>query len=588
MSTASKTVVFYVTDKGQAIARIIEHRYPGASSQLFSALNVRDQWRKGVNLVFIMAAGIVVRTIAPLLKDKLSDPAVVVLDENGNHVVSLLSGHAGGANCLAAEIANAVGAVPVITTGSDVALLPALDVWAEAHGLVTENQKQLPKAGTRLINKKQLLVYSDVFLELPEPFLSVTDIAAADVIVTNTTNISPQPDALLLRPKNLVAGIGCNSGTPADEIEAAVRETLATGNLSFLSLRCMATIDKKALEPGLVAFCEKHNLPLVTFSATDLNKVKGVTLSAAARKATGAKAVAEPSALLASGSGKLLVKKEKRGNVTVAVADQAGHPREKDSGRTGKIFIVGTGPGSADHLTPRALRAIRTSDVIVGYGTYLDLIRGLIADKQVVSTGMAREIERSRRAIELAGEGKTVAVVSGGDPGIYAMAGLVLELLRKESEQKRAEPFEACRVEVIPGISALSACAARLGAPLMHDFACISLSDRLTAWAAIEKRLAAAAEADFVIVLYNPRSKGRTSHISKARELILRHREPATPVGIVKRAMRAHETIILSDLAHMPFDEIDMQTTVIIGNSKTFIWNDLMITPRGYQNKETW
>jgi len=190
-------------------------------------------------------------------------------------------------------------------------------------------------------------------------------------------------------------------------------------------------------------------------------------------------------------------------------------------------------------------------------------------------------VDRCRKAVELAAGGRTVSVISGGDPGVYAMAGLVFELLRSEEGKGGTLPV----VEVIPGISALNAGAARLGAPLMHDFACISLSDRLTPWDMIEKRLDAAAAADFVIVLYNPRSKGRAGHINRAREIILKHRLPTTIVGIVKGAMREHERVIVTDLEHMQDSDIDMQTTVIIGNSKTFVWNGRMITPRGYENK---
>ena len=282
----------------------------------------------------------------------------------------------------------------------------------------------------------------------------------------------------------------------------------------------------------------------------------------------------------------------------------------QNSPAKGKVYIVGTGPGNIDHITPAARKAISKSDVIVGYGTYLDLIRELLQDKEVLSTGMTQEVDRCRKAVELAYGGKTVAVISGGDPGVYAMAGLVFEILRsqeagdtlhsrehsstlgagrsQEAGGKNSAPrsqHSELSVEVIPGISALNASASRLGAPLMHDFACISLSDRLTPWDMIEKRLEAAAAADFVIVLYNPRSKGRANHVNKAREIILKHRSSTTVVGIVKGAMRENETIMVTDLHTMKDEDIDMQTTVIIGNSKTFAWNNLMITPRGYENK---
>lgn len=250
----------------------------------------------------------------------------------------------------------------------------------------------------------------------------------------------------------------------------------------------------------------------------------------------------------------------------------------------GVLYIVGTGPGALEHITPAAREAVRKSEIIVGYGTYLDLIEGILKGKEVLSTGMTQEVDRCRKAVELAIAGKSVAVISGGDPGVYAMAGLVFEILKTETE-KTGSSAGRPRVEVIPGISALNAAASRLGAPLMHDFACISLSDRLTPWEMIETRLDAAAAADFVIVLYNPRSKGRAGHINRAKEIVGKHRKPETAVGIVRGAMRGQETVIVTDLANMKDTDIDMQTTVIIGNSKTFAWNSLMITPRGYDNK---
>lgn len=276
-----------------------------------------------------------------------------------------------------------------------------------------------------------------------------------------------------------------------------------------------------------------------------------------------------------------------------------------DNNKKGKIYIVGTGPGNIEYITPAAQNAISKSDYIVGYETYLKLIPELTKTKKVISTGMTEEIQRCRKAVELASEGNVVSVISGGDPGIYAMAGLIFEIIRAaQIERKDTEINEinnplnnsmALRnhrllpdIEVIPGISALNACASRLGAPIMHDFASISLSDRLTPWEVIAKRLEAAASADFVIVLYNPKSKGRVEHINKAISIILRYRKPDIPVGIVKQAMREGETIIITNLQNLLDYEIDMQTTIIIGNSQTITWEGWMITPRGYKVSSTY
>lgn len=562
-----------------------------ASSLRCSAARVALEWKKGARLVFIMASGIAVRTIAPLLRDKQKDSAVVVTDEKGRHVVSLVGGHMAGANELAREIARITGGEAVITTASDVNDLPAVDLWADKEGLSVENRRAVAKAGVKLVDTGHLDIFADVPLSLPPAFRMTDTLEQADIIVTNRLAEEDRfrPDLLILRPRNLIAGIGCNSGTGAEEITRAVRDTLNEARLSFFSLAAMATIDKKAAEPGLVAFCRKHHLPILAYTPEQLNGVTGVTPSPAAQKATGAQAVAEPAAILGSDQGILLVAKQRIGNVTVALAEKRNTAEfEKTACRQharprGMISVVGTGPGQEDYLTPKASRAIRNADAIVGYGLYLDLVRSLVADKEIVSTGMAQEIDRCRRAIELAAEGKKVAVISGGDPGIYAMAGLVLELLKKGAAGISPED-----VEIIPGISALNACAARLGAPLMHDFAAISLSDRLTPWQTIETRIEAAAQADFVIALYNPKSRGRRTHIEKACAMIMKYRSPATPVGIVKAAMRKDEAVVVTELGNVPYDIIDMQTTVIIGNSRTQTWNGLMITPRGYEKKGKW
>ncbi len=228
-------------------------------------------------------------------------------------------------------------------------------------------------------------------------------------------------------------------------------------------------------------------------------------------------------------------------------------------------------------MTIAAGETLQSVDVIIGYKTYLDLIPQYLNNKEVISSEMMKEVDRCRQAMDMALEGKDVALVSGGDPGIYAMAGLVFEMA-KESGYKG-------KIEILPGLAAINSCAARLGAPLMHDFAAISLSDLLTPWEVIVKRLEAAAEADFVTAIYNPKSKKRTEQIVKAREIYLTHRSPNTPVGIVTAATRENEKIIITTLEKMLESDIGMQSTVIIGNSQTFSWNDLMITPRGYSKK---
>lgn len=248
------------------------------------------------------------------------------------------------------------------------------------------------------------------------------------------------------------------------------------------------------------------------------------------------------------------------------------------------LFIVGTGPGDVCHLTEAARQAIADSDIIVGYDNYVELVRPLLEGKQVLSTGMMQEVQRCREAIRLVRSGESVALVSGGDSGIYGMAGLVLELIEMDARQDAA--LQHVDVQIIPGISAVQAAASQLGAPLMHDFAVISLSDLLTPWELIKKRVEAAARADFVLAIYNPRSKSRRTQIEEAQNIILAHRPADTPAGIVRNACRKGQTLVVTTLGQLLDHEIDMVSIVLIGNSSTFVDSaGRMVTPRGYAAK---
>ncbi|QGQ45037.1 precorrin-3B C(17)-methyltransferase [Metabacillus sediminilitoris] len=249
----------------------------------------------------------------------------------------------------------------------------------------------------------------------------------------------------------------------------------------------------------------------------------------------------------------------------------------------GKLLVIGFGPGSFEHMTKRAQDAIQESDCIIGYKTYVELIQDLLTDQEIISTGMSEEVSRAQAAVRLAEEGKTVAVISSGDAGVYGMAGLVYEVLIEKGWKEAT----GVSVEVIPGISAINSCASLLGAPIMHDACTISLSDHLTPWDLIEKRIDAAAQADFVVTLYNPKSGRRTRQIQEAQRILLNYRSPSTPVGLVKSAYRDRQHIVITDLEHMLDHDIGMLTTVVIGNSATFLYDNKMITPRGYQRKYT-
>lgn len=249
----------------------------------------------------------------------------------------------------------------------------------------------------------------------------------------------------------------------------------------------------------------------------------------------------------------------------------------------GKLYIVGIGPGHHDHMTFRAKQVISESDTIVGYETYVNLVSDIIKGKEIHRYAMTQEVERARQCIELARSGKTVSLVSSGDPGIYGMAGLIYETLAEQGWEPGASPD----VEIIPGVSALNSCASIIGSPLMTDFAVLSMSDLLVPWEIIVKRIEAAALGDFVMVIYNPSSKKRIHQLQDARKIILKHRPASTPVAIIKGAFRDSQSVVLTDLEHMEnyADKLGMISTVIIGNSSTYSYKDLMINPRGYKSK---
>ncbi|MDH5695889.1 MAG: precorrin-3B C(17)-methyltransferase, partial [Dehalococcoidia bacterium] len=298
--------------------------------------------------------------------------------------------------------------------------------------------------------------------------------------------------------------------------------------------------------------------------------------SAVVLRHVGTPAVCESAALLSSGSNSLIVPKVScNRTVTIAVARFAFN---SETEKRGKLLLVGIGPGDPQHMTFRAREAINHSEVVVGYQTYIKLIEPFLGQKEVIATGMRAELERVKTAISLAKKGKSVSLVSSGDTGIYGMAGLVGEILREQTGND-------LDIEVIPGVPLLVASAALLGSPLTGDCATISLSDYLVSWEEITLRLKLAAQGNFVIVLYNPRSKRRKRQLTEARAIILQYRSPSTPAGIVTNAYRQKQEVIVTDLEHMLDYEIGMNTTIIIGNSTTFTFDDWMVTPRGYQKK---
>lgn len=551
---------------------------------------IRQAFSQYRQIVLIMASGIGIRALAPVIQDKRHDPAVVLLDEQGNFAVSLLSGHLGGANKLARRLALICRGQAVITTASDVQHTLSPDLLGKEYGWKIQNPENLTALSGLVVNGQPVGIYQSAGENLLKGelapnlkrFSSLEELYKAhcpgNIFITEqelSRNLSPL--SLIYRPPCLVVGIGCNRGTAASEIEQAVFDTLSRFHLSCLCLSDIASVDLKSDEAGLREFARSEGLNISFFSGSELAGVDVPSApSQAAMRCAGTPSVAEAAALLCS-KGEIVVPKQVyRPNITVAVAlKPAVMPAEPSAGW---LYIVGIGPGNPDHLTPAALEAITNSQVIVGYKTYTDQIAGLINGKELISTGMTQEIQRAEKAIMLALEGKKVALVSGGDSGIFGMSGLVYDILRERQ-------ITGLKPKVISGMPALVSCSSLLGAPLMTNFSVISLSNYLTAWTEIETQLRACAATDLVMVIQNPTSKKRGEIFALACRILLEYRRPETVVGIVKNADRPEQEYWISSLGNLAEEDIDMNTTIIIGNSYSYRWGESMVTPRGYANK---
>lgn len=550
-------------------------------------------WPQYRAFIFGVASGIVVRLIAPLLGHKSEDPAIIVVDPDGQYVISLCSGHQGGADQLTRLIAQQLTATPIITSASTSLNLPGIDIlgiplgWQKGqgdwNGVSSAIARQEP---VQVIQEAgSTLWQNNLPPEHPFYFGFSEEVSFKGRIWISPTSrrfaSSSDFPKVQWHPRVLWLGIGCIRGTSEAQIAAAVNQVLQQSHLAFEAIAGLATIDIKADEIGLVNYAQSAKLSLKTYTAEVLKTVSVPNPSKIVAQAVNTPSVAEAAALSAAkeyGEAVLLVQKQITETVTVAIAQS-----EKEyTGRTGYIGLVGIGPGNLAQITPAAKTAITSADVIIGYSLYTELIQSLHHRGQIIeSLPITQEVQRARRAIELAQWGLSVVVISSGDCGIYGMAGLVLEQLSVTQWDGKTP-----QVEVFPGISALQAAASRVGAPLMHDFCAISLSDLLTPIEVIEKRLEAAAKADFVTAIYNPRSKTRLQPLLMAHELFLKYRNPLTPVAIVRSVYRQEEEIILTTLEKMLESPIDMLTTILIGNSTTFIHQNWMITPRGYLKNE--
>lgn len=569
--------------------------YDGSLAELITNL-----WSTHRGLIFCMACGAVVRLIAPLLQDKSTDPAIVVIDPQGKFIISLCGGHQGGGDRLTQLIARQMGATPILTGASTALELPAVDLlgvpfgWSRGAGnwtgvsaaIARQDRIQVIQTAGSTLWWSTLPENHSFELLKPDQITNGTTLW----IDTHSRQFPSNVDypQVQWHPRVLWVGIGCERRTPRQVIETAINQVFQQQGLALDAIAGIATLDLKADEPGLVELCDDRHWPLKTFSPEQLRVVSVPNPSEVVDQEVGTPSVAEAAAMEAAAVKTLLVAKYiyKAEDITLAGENRVGRAvtvaiaqsEQELTGRSGELLLVGTGPGDLAQMTPAAQTAVTGADVVIGYGLYLDLISPLLRSEQIVeSFPITQERDRALRGINLAQWGLTVAVVSSGDCGIYGMAGLVLEML-----QCQGWDGQSPRVEVLPGITALQATAARVGTPLMHDFCAISLSNLLTPWEVIEQRLTAAAMADFVCALYNPRSQTRIKQLAQAQTIFLEYRHRETPVAIVRSAYRPEEHITLTTLEQLTETTVDMLTTVLIGNSSTRFYQNWMITPRGY------
>ena len=544
--------------------------------------HVRDLFAAGEAIVAVAAAGILIRAVAPLLNDKRSEPPVVAVADDGT-VIPLLGGHR-GANRLAAEVAQAIDGHAAITTAGDAALGLALDEPPAGWRLGTPERAK-PAMGSLLAGGGARLTGDEA-----AKAGWLTGIPQGDAVeIVATMDPDTTPDALVYHPLRGTLGVGCSRNCPPEELWALVSRTLEAAEVAPAALAAIGTVDLKADEPAILELAARLNLPLRLFSPRELEAETPNLMnpSDVVYAEIGCHGVSEAAALALTGeTGGLWVEKQKSAMATAAlgispqpITELTGRPR-------GRVSLVGIGPGQASWRTPEASRLIAAADELVGYGLYIDLLGPLAARKLRQDFPLGGEEDRCRYALEEAGKGRDIALICSGDAGIYAMGALVYELLDRGDVTDAAK-----RVDVVsaPGVSALQAAAARVGAPLGHDFCAISLSDLLTPREDIVRRIKAAAEGDFVIAFYNPVSKRRRTLLAEARETLLAHRPAETPVVLAQSLGRPEEVIQHRTLEALDIDEVDMLTTVVVGSSQSrfFMRGDggRVYTPRGYAKK---
>ncbi|MBW4570727.1 MAG: precorrin-3B C(17)-methyltransferase [Tolypothrix carrinoi HA7290-LM1] len=517
---------------------------------------LRELFASGTPIIGICAAGILIRTLAPIISDKRQEPPVLAVAEDGSAVVPLLGGLQ-GVNDLARQIAAVLEVKAAITTTGDIRFHTALLSPPPGYHLAN------PDDAKKFIS--DLLAGATVKLKGTAPWLINSKLPFDEegklTIQVTEYQVPLTPDCLVYHPATLAIGVSNASQVNLEEAISCIQQMLADAKLSIFSVAGVFALEEEAASV-IEEIADALNVPVRWFNCQSEKNAVAIALTA-----TGA-------------NGKLLLQQQCGINLAVAVSQEVIDIKTVGKAR-GQLFIVGTGPGAANWMSPEVKQILSEATDLVGYSFYLDLAGSLREGQRRHEFDNREELARAEMALDLAAEGRTVAVVSSGDPGIYAMAAAVFEVL--DCNQPK---WQNIKIHVAPGISAIQAAAARIGAPIGHDFCVISLSDILKPWSIIERRIIAAAEADLAIAFYNPASKQRTSQLASARDILLRYRSQQTIVVLARNVGRVGESVVVRTLADLSPQEVDMRTLVLVGSSKTRtvphpggVW---VYTPRKY------
>ncbi len=562
--------------------------------------NLENQWNNFAAHIFVGATGIAVRKVAPLLRHKSLDPAVISCSESGAHCISLTSGHLGGANRLSRRIARITGGQAVISTATDGQHILAFDELAAQHKARILNTHAIKTLNMALLHEKSIdfcgprelyeAHYTDIahvhFVEKMEDITSSHAVLWHGEEEKNGHNCScslpEDTTCLTISTKAFVLGMGCRKDMDVVTFEAEVRAFLAKHHLTPQHIACFATCDVKAKEKALLSLSEKWGIPMEFHAAETLHTIPVPNPSNTVQEKIGTSSVCEAAALLSAGYGSMVsprlhVQKTSFAAMTLALA-KMGHGTTTHVQKN-TVVVVGLGSGSAQQITPEVDEALRQCDVISGYTKYVDFIRERIVGKALIQNGMMGEVQRCTDTLTEAAKGKNVCMVCSGDPGILAMAGLLFEL------KARNEAFKHVCIKVLPGITAANIAAASLGAPLQNGFSLISLSDLLVPTQEIRQNIRAVAQSALPVAIYNPAGKKRRTLLAEALTIFTEHRGTDVLCAYVRHAGRPQEEKWVGKLGNFPEQEVDMSTLIIIGSQRTVFTNDTLYEARGYVDK---